>query len=114
MLKKILLATSTAAAALGSTAVLADPPYWAPAHGWRAKHHHHGHHYGPYYDHYYAPREVYVAPQPVYVVPAPRVIYAAPPAPVYYPAPAYQPAPLYHPAPVYGAPSVSIRLNLPL
>ena|SRR2546425_8968284 len=53
MLKKILLAT----VALGfSGFALADPPYWAPAHGWRA-HHHHGYYY---------------APRPVYVVPAPR------------------------------------------
>ena len=98
MLKKMLLVTSTAAAALGSTAVLADPPHWAKAHGWRAKHQHHHH------GHYYAPRPVYVAPRPVYMVPAPRVVYAAPPAPVYYPAPAA----------VYPAPSVSIRLHLPL
>ena len=99
MLKKTLL---LAAASLGfSGAALADPPHWAPAHGWRAHHGHEHSHYRPYY---VAPRPVYVVPRPVYVVPAPRVVYAAPPAPVYYPAP----------APVYGSPSVSIRLNLPL
>ena len=97
MLKKTLL---FAAAGLGFSGVaLADPPYWAPAHGWRAHHEHE--HYRPYY---VAPRPYYVAPRPVYVVPAPHVVYAAPPAPVYYPTP----------APVYGSPSVSIRLNLPL
>lgn len=96
MLKKLLIAT----AALGfSSTVLADPPHWAPAHGWRAKHHHRHHHHGY---HAYAPR-------PVYVVPAPRVVYAAPPPPVL-----YYPAPVYHPAPVHPSGSVSIRLNLPL
>jgi hypothetical protein len=93
MLKKTLLLT---AASLGfSGAALANPPYWAPAHGYRV-------HYRPVY---VVPRPVYVAPRPVYMVRAPRVVYAAPPAPVYYPA---------APAPVYGSPSVSIRLNLPL
>jgi hypothetical protein len=95
MLKKILVVTSTAAAALGfSGFALADPTYWAPAHGWRA------HHY------YYAPR-------PIVVVPAPRVVYAPPP-PVAYP---YYAAPVVvRPAvPVYPAPAgVSIRFNFPL
>ena len=104
MLKRIVLA----ALALGfSGAVLADPPRWAPAHGYRAKHQHKHHHYR---HHYYAPR-------PVVVVPAPRVVYAPPP-PVVYP---YYAAPVAHvpvvrPAPVhgYGAPSLSIRFNIPL
>lgn len=104
MLKKTLVLATGLTAALGfSSGAFADPPHWAPAHGWRAKHKHHGHYY---------------APRPVYVVPAPRVVYAAPPAPVYYPAPEYYPAPVYGPAPVIspygGAPSISIRLNLPL
>ena len=77
MLKKALLATSTAAAALGfSSGALADPPDWARAHGWR-QHHEHYEHYEHYRPYYVAPRPVYVAPQPVYVVPAPRVVYAA-------------------------------------
>jgi hypothetical protein len=97
MLKKILLAASTTAAALGfSSGAFASPPHWAPAHGYRA----HYEHARPYY---VAPRPVYVAPRPVYVVPAPRVVYAAPPAPVY-----------YTPAPAYSIPGVSIRLNFPL
>ncbi|HEY5898675.1 MAG TPA: hypothetical protein VIV54_13995 [Burkholderiales bacterium] len=103
MLKKILLA----ATALGFSGVaLADPPYWAPAHGWRAKHerkyYEHHEHYRPYY---YA-----AAPRPVYVMPAPRIVYTPPPPP----AVVYAPAPVYHPAPVYMEPSVSIRLNFPL
>jgi hypothetical protein len=97
MLKKILIA----AAALGfSGAALADPPYWAPAYGWRA------HHY----------RHYYYVPRPVYVVPAPRVVYAPPPPVVYpyYAAPVVvRPAPVYS-APVYAAPGVSIRFNFPL
>jgi hypothetical protein len=102
MLKKILLTVAGSAAALGfSSAVLADPPHWAPAYGWRANHGYYEHHYRPYYVYGYAPR-------PVYVVPAPRVVYAPPPPVV------YAPAPMFHPAPVYGEPSVSIRLNFPL
>ena len=101
MLKKLLIAT----AALGfSGFALADPPHWAPAHGWRAKQHYYPAYRTPHYSHYYAPR-------PVVVVPAPRVVYAPPP-PVVYP---YYAAPVVAtPAPVYGAPSVSIRLNFPL
>ena len=104
MLKKALLILAGTAAALGSTAVLADPPHWAPAHGWRAKHwdREYHEHYRP---HYYA-----YAPRPVYVVPAPRVVYAPPPPPV-----VYAPAPVVvHPAPIYADPSISIRLNFPL
>jgi hypothetical protein len=84
MLKKMLITVGAAAATLGSGLALANPPYWAPAHGWRA------HHYQSRY--YYAPR-------PVYVVPAPRYVYAPPPPVVY---------------PYYAAPAVSIRLRLPL
>src|SRR5437868_15424980 len=98
MLKRLLLA---ATALTASTAALADPGYWAPAHGWRA------HHARPY---------VYYAPRPVYVVPAPRYVYAPPP-PVaypYYAAPVVvRPAPVY-PAPGYVAPGVSLRFNFPL
>jgi len=93
-MKKILLTVGAVAATLSSGLALANPPYWAPAHGWRAHHH--------YQSYYYAPR-------PVYVVPAPRYAYAPPP-PVVYP---YYAAP----AAVVGvpvAPGVSIRLRLPL
>ena len=100
MLKRTLIA----AAALGfSGLALADPPYWAPAHGWRAHHHH-------YQNYYYAPR-------PVYVVPAPRYVYAPPPPVVYpyYAAPVVvRPVPVYPPAAVYSAPGVSFRLDFPL
>jgi hypothetical protein len=95
MLKKVLVA----AAALGfSGLALANPPHWAPAHGWRA---------------HYAPHHYYYAPRPVVVVPAPRVVYAPPP-PVAYP---YYAAPVVvrPAAPVYAAPAgVSIRFNFPL
>ena len=98
MLNKTLLTLSAAAAALVSTSVLADPPYWAPAHGYRAKHHYKHPHY-------------YHAPKRVVVVPAPRVVYAPPP-PVVYP---YYAAPVVvRPAPVYAAPAISIRFNIPL
>ena len=101
MLKKVLVAVSTSAALGFSGFALADPPHWAPAHGWRAHPY-----YARYARHYYAPR-------PVVVVPAPRVVYAPPP-PVAYP---YYAAPVVvRPAvPVYPAPSgVSIRFNFPL
>jgi hypothetical protein len=99
MLKKILIAVgTTAAATLGfAGSALADPPYWAPAYGWRAHH---------YYHHYY------YAPRPVYVVPAPRYVYAPPP-PVVYP---YYAAPVVvRPAPVYpAAPGFAVRFSFPL
>jgi hypothetical protein len=107
MLGKKILITAAAVGLAGVTfgfanAALAAPPYWAPAHGWRA------HHY------YYAPR-------PVYVVPAPRVYYAPPPPVAYYPvpvpAPVYRPVPVYPAAPAYPAGptgGISIRLNFPL
>jgi len=102
MLKKILIAIGTAAATLGfAGSALADPPYWAPAYGWRA------HHY----------RHYYYAPRPIYVVPAPRVVYAPPPPVVYpyYAAPVVvRPAPVYA-TPVYpAAPGVSVRFSFPL
>jgi hypothetical protein len=106
MTKKVMIT----AAALGfaaltfgvSTAALAQPPYWAPAHGWRA----HAHAPAPRY--YYAPR-------PVYLVPAPRVYYTPPPV-AYYPAPVYAPVPVVPaaPAPAYPTGGVSIRLHFPL
>ena len=94
MFKKTLITIGAMAATLGSGLALANPPYWAPAHGWRAHQH-----YRPYY----------VAPRPVYVMPAPRYVYAPPPPVVYpyYAAPAAVVA-----API--APGVSIRLRLPL
>ena len=69
MLKKALLAT---ALTLVSSVALANPPHWAPAHGYRA------HHY--YYPAY---RPVYVVPayRPVYVVPRPVYAPAVPIAP---------------------------------
>ena len=103
MLKKTFITLGAVAATLGSGLALADPPYWAPAHGWRAHHHH-------YQNYYYAPR-------PVYVVPAPRYVYAPPPPVVYpyYAAPVVvRPVPVYPPAAVYSAPGVSFRLDFPL
>src|SRR3954452_21845283 len=87
MLKKVLVAVSTTAAALGfSGFALADPPHWGPAHGWRAH---------PYYAHY---ARHYYEPRPVVIVPAPRVGHAPPP-PV---------ASAYYAAPVVVRPAVSV------
>jgi hypothetical protein len=78
----------------------ADPPPWAPAHGWHKKHHKHRH-----------GDDVVVirrSPEVVVVERAPRVVYVEPPPPavVYRPAPPpvayYQPAPppaYYQPPP---------------
>ena len=98
MIKKLLITIGATAATLGSGLALANPPQWAPAHGWRAHQV-----YRPVY------RPYYVAPRPVYVMPALRYAYAPPPPVVYpyYAAPAAVIA-----API--APGVSIRLRLPL
>lgn len=62
----------------------ADPPPWAPAHGWRAKHR-------------YEERVFVVpSPPPVIVVPVPAPVLVAPP-PV-----------VVAPVPVYSEPSVNI------
>lgn len=87
-----------AAALWPAAPALADPPPWAPAHGWREKHERHddddwrvrewrrhqaGCAYHPYECGYPYPGAVYVAPPP------PVVIYPAPPPPpvVFAPAP---------------------------
>ena len=75
-LKKLALATAAGAALLATAPAFANPPHWAPAHGWRAKHHH------PHYV-YRAPAYVYVPARPVYV-PAPAPVYYYPPRPVIY------------------------------
>jgi hypothetical protein len=103
MLKKIVLALGTTAAALAvSSNALAD---YRGGRDWDNGRYEHRWHGG--YRHHY-----YYAPRPVYVVPAPRVVYAPPP-PVVYP---YYAAPVVvHPAPVYpAAPGVSIRFSFPL
>ena len=105
MLKKTLLVLGATAATLGSGLALANPPYWAPAHGWRAHQE-----YRPIYRPVYRP--YYVAPRPVYVMPAPRYVYAPPP-PVVYPYYAAPAAVVTAPAFPPAAPGVSIRLRLP-
>ena len=81
--KKLALVTAAGLMLSAASTAFADPPYWAPAHGWRAKHqrqvvvvHHRPH---------YVARPVYAA-APIVVAP-----------PVYYASPAY-----YAPLPVYG------------
>lgn len=100
--------------------VMADPPHWAPAHGYRAKHQNvvvHRHvqpvvtrrvvvdHYRPverrvvvhrYYQPPVARTVVVHRPAPFYAAPAP--VYVAQPAPVYVAQPA--------PAPFYDGPNV--------
>lgn len=74
--KKIAVLTAAGAALATAAPAFADPPYWAPAHGWRAKHHREV--VVVQHRPYYVARRVYVqAP----VVVAPPVYYA--PAPAY-------------------------------
>ena len=73
---KIVLALAAGATLLAAAPAFAEPPHWAPAQGWRARHVH------PHY-YYRAPAYVYYPARPVVVVPPP-VYYAPPPAPVYY------------------------------
>ena len=75
MLSKKLAVLAAAGAALALSApAFADPPHWAPAHGWRAKHqnYHHGHRY------------VVIKHRPYYYAPPPRVVVIRQPAPYYY------------------------------
>jgi len=82
--KKIAIALAAGGTLLAATPAFADPPrHWdhrAPAHGWRAKHHHH-------HPHYRGTAYVYYPARPVVVLPPPRIVYAPPP-PVYYAPPA--------------------------
>ena len=61
-MKKTLLAIAAAGLALPAVPAAADPPPWAPAHGWRAKQGHHAQRYDPryYYDdgRYRQPRRI--------------------------------------------------------
>lgn len=75
-LKKLALAAAAGTTLLVAAPVFADPPHWAPAHGWRAQH------YQPRHYHYRAPAYVYYQPRPVYV--PPPVVYYPPPRPVIY------------------------------
>ena len=99
--RKIALALAAGSTLLVAAPAFADPPHWAPAHGWRAKHHH-SHYY------YRAPAYVYYPAQPVVVVPPPRVVYAPPPPVVYAP-----PAPvIYGHIPVRPGVSVGFGVRL--
>ena len=77
-LKKLALAAATGTTLLAAAPAFAQPPHWAPAHGWRAQHHQPRHcHRAPTYV-YYQPRPVYVPPPvvysaPVYYAPAPAI-----------------------------------------
>jgi hypothetical protein len=85
---------STVALLVGMDALpaFADPPPWAPAHGYRDKHH--GRDDGD------APHVIVQPPPAVVIAPAPAPVYVAPPPP----AVVYQPAP----------PPASIDIVVPL
>lgn len=97
--RKIALVLAAGTTLLAAAPAFADPPRWAPAHGWSAKHHR------PQYD-YRAPAHVVVPARPIVVAPPP-VVYAPPPV-VYVP-----PAPvLYGHIPVRPGVSVNFGLHL--
>ena len=76
--RKIAIAAALGAGLALAAPAFADPPHWAPAHGWRAKHHR------PHIQYRYrAPAYVYYPARPVVVVPPPRYYYV-PPRPVIY------------------------------
>ena len=59
--KKLAIAAGAGAALMGVSPAFANPPHWAPAYGWHAKHQHH-----------FRPRPVVIyAPAPVYYLPPP-------------------------------------------
>ena len=85
--KKLALATAAAGALIAAAPAFANPPHWAPAHGWRAEHRHCHHDVrrqpvvvvqpAPYY--YVPPRPVVVYQPPVYVAPPrPVIVYRQP------------------------------------
>lgn len=81
--------------ATGALPTLADPPSWAPAHGYRDRHHGR--------DDEDAPRVIVTEPPPAVVVaPAPAPVYVAPP----------PPAVIYQPAPPPPAPTLDIVVPL--
>src|SRR6267378_2821416 len=77
LMKKL---TVAAALAISATA-FAEPPRWAPAHGYRGEHYAAHYVVRPAYRHYYY--------QPYYYRPAPRVVVVQRPLPVYPAYPAY-------------------------
>jgi surface antigen len=93
LLPAVLLAVGLAVSSWHAAPALADPPPWAPAHGWRDKHdrddedrrqwrhHHDDDEDEPVY--YSAPPVIYAAPPPPppVVYTAPQPVYAPPPAP---------------------------------
>ncbi len=69
--RKLALAAAAGSTLLAAAPAFADPPHWAPAHGWRAKAH------APHF--YRAPAYVYYPARPVVIAPPPAYYYYAPP-----------------------------------
>jgi hypothetical protein len=87
--KSLALAAAAGATLLAAAPASAHPPGWAPAHGWRAEHRHHGFPYRPRPVVVLPPGPAYYAPPPRVFVPRPVVVYP----PVYPPA---YPPPAWH------------------
>jgi hypothetical protein len=61
--KRLVVVATAGTALLGASSAFANPPHWAPAYGWQAKHHH------------FRPRPVVIyVPAPVYYYPPPRPV----------------------------------------
>ena len=71
-LKKLALAAAAGTTLLAAAPAFANPPHWAPAYGWHAKHHHH---------HRPPPVVIYVPAPMYYAPPQPQVVL---PGPVFY------------------------------
>lgn len=69
--------------AIAAAPAFADPPHWAPAYGWRAKHHRPHYVYRAPVVVYPAPAYAYVPPRPVVVAPPPRYYYYEPQPAIY-------------------------------
>jgi len=82
--KKLVLLTASGFMLSAASAAFADPPHWAPAHGWRAKHQNRHHVARPAY----YPERTYYYSRPAYY-----------PQRTYYYEPSYT---YYEPAPAYG------------
>jgi hypothetical protein len=77
--RNLALVLAAGTSLLAAAPAFADPPHWAPAHGWRAKQHR------PHFYPYRVPAYVYAPARPVVVV-SPPVVYAPPPRVIYAPA----------------------------
>jgi hypothetical protein len=78
--KKLALVTAAGAALAAAVPAYADPPPWAPAHGWRAKHRPHHRDYVVVHRHYVPVERGVIVHPPIYYEVRPAPVYYGPPA----------------------------------